>query len=143
MTYRPIHFHRHQSARAAEMKPFGFFKHQNRDPWEDAPHWALEMGIMLGIVIGNQETIMIDITALQAVAARLQASDTAALAALQALKDQNTSLAAQLAAIPTQDPTTQAAINDVVTALTTTANSVDSAVTANPATPNLTPSPAA
>jgi len=126
----------------SELKPFGFFRHQNRDPWEDAPHWALELGIMLGIVIANQETIMIDVTALQAVAARLQASDTAALSALQALKDQNTALAAQLAAIPTQDPTTQAAINDVVTALTGTADAVDKAVAANPATPNLTPSPA-
>lgn len=84
---------------------------------------------------------MIDVTALQAVAARLQASDTAALAALQALKDQNTLLAAQLAAIPVQDPATQAAINDVVTSLTSTADTVDKAVAANPQTPNLTPSP--
>lgn len=93
------------------------------------------------LVLNHQEKIMIDVSALQSVAARLQASDTAALAALQALKDQNTSLAAQLAAIPTQDPATQSAINDVVTALTTTADKVDAAVTANPATPNLTPSP--
>lgn len=90
-----------------------------------------------------QETIMIDVTALQAVAARLQASDTVALAALQALKDQNIALAAQLAAIPVQDPATQTAIDAVVTSLTSTADAVDKAVTANPQTPNLTPSPAA
>jgi hypothetical protein len=97
----------------------------------------------LGIVVKNQEKIMIDVTALQAVAARLQASDTAALASLQALKDQNTALAAQLAAIQTSDPTAQTAIDAVVKQLTDTANAVDSAVTANPATPNLAPSPAA
>jgi hypothetical protein len=97
----------------------------------------------MDLIIENQETTMIDVTALQAVATRLQASDTAALAALQALKDQNTSLAAHLAAIPTQDPATQTAINDVVTALTGTADAVDKAVTANPDTPNLTPSPSA
>jgi hypothetical protein len=89
------------------------------------------------------ETIMTDVTKLTAIATRLQASDTAALAALQGLKDQNTALAAQLAAIPAQDPATQTAIDAVVTALTTTADSVDKAVTANPATPNLTPSPSA
>jgi hypothetical protein len=92
-------------------------------------------------IIHQQEIIMTDVTKLQAVAARLQASDTAALAALQALKDQNTALAAQLAAIQTGDPATQASIDAVVTALTSTADAVDAAVTANPATPNLTPSP--
>lgn len=107
--------------------------------WDGAPQ---EIRDMLSLLIQNQELMMIDVSALQAVAARLQASDTAALAALQALKDQNTSLATQLAAIPTQDPATQTAINDVVTALTGTADAVDKAVTANPATPNLTPSPA-
>ena len=97
----------------------------------------------LGLIVSNQETIMTDVTKLQAIATRLQATDTAALAALQSLKDQNTALAAQLAAIPTQDPATQAAIDAVVTQLTTTADTVDAAVTANPATPNLKPSPAA
>ncbi len=120
------------------MKTFGFFHHQTRDPWADAPPWDVEIGIMLGIAIHNQETIMTDVTALQAVTARLEASDTAALAALQALKDQNTALAAQLAAIPTEDPATQSAINDVVAALTSTADAVDKGVAANPATPNLT-----
>jgi len=41
---------------------------------------------------------MVDLTALQAVAARLEASDDAELALLQSIKDQNVSLAAQLAA---------------------------------------------
>lgn len=95
----------------------------------------------LDLIIRNQGTIMTDLSALQAVAARLQASDTAALATLQTLKDQNTALAAQLAAIPTQDPATQAAIDAVVTELSGTADAVDKAVAANPATPNLTPSP--
>ena len=85
----------------------------------------------------------IDTSKLEAAVARLQASDSAAIAAYQTLKDQNTQLAAQLAAIvvPPADTTTQAAIDAVVTALTSTADTVDAAVTANPATPNLTPSP--
>ena len=91
----------------------------------------------------NQETIMADVSKLQAIAARLQASDTAALAALQALKDQNTALAAQLSAVPgVADPAIQKAIDDAVAQLTSAADAVDAAVAANPATPNLTPSPA-
>src|SRR6266478_8131757 len=91
----------------------------------------------------TQETIMADVSKLQAIAARLQASDTAALAALQQLKDQNTALAAQLSAVPVTDPDVQKAIDDAVTQLTAAADAVDKAVAANPATPDLTPSPAA
>ena len=94
------------------------------------------------LMLHKQERLMVDVSKLQAIGARLQASDTAALAALQALKDQNTALAAQLAGIQTGDPTTQKAIDDVVTQLTTTADTVDAAVAANSATPNLAPSPA-
>src|SRR6266446_3811104 len=100
-------------------------------------------------VVGNkvdltQEKIMVDVSKLQAAAARLQASDTAALAALQVLKDQNVALAAQLSAIPgVSDPAVQKAIDDAVAQLTTAADTVDAAVTANPAVPNLAPSPVA
>ena len=114
------------------------------DPWNaEPPPWAVELKHQGALILNRLENIMTDVTKLQAVAARLQASDTAALAALQSLKDQNTALAAQLAAIQTGDPTTQAAIDAVVTELTGTADAVDQAVTANPATPNLAPSPAA
>src|SRR6266436_3744379 len=100
----------------------------------------LEEGSKVGL---TQETIMADVSKLQAIAARLQASDTAALAALQALKDQNTALAAQLSAVPgVADPAIQKAIDDAVAQLTSAADAVDAAVAANPATPNLTPSPA-
>lgn len=59
MTYRAIHFHRRQFKEEAAMKVFGFpDSHQIRDPWSDAPAWALEIGLMLAIVIGNQEDIM-------------------------------------------------------------------------------------
>lgn len=121
---------------------FGFSRHKNRDPWEGAPHWALEIGAALGIVISNQETIMTDLSQLQAVAARLEASDTNALSLLQHIKDQNTELAAKLAAIPpADDPATQKQIDDVVSGLKATADAVDAAVAANPQTTNLTPSP--
>ena len=105
--------------------------------WDDPPPWAKRLQDQGEVIITELDTIMTDITKLQAVAARLQNSDTAALAALQALKDQNTALAAQLAAVQTGDPTTQAQIDAVVTELTDTADKVDAAVTANPATPNL------
>ena len=84
---------------------------------------------------------MIDLAKLKDAVARLQASDTAALSALQTLKDQNTALAAQLATVQTGDPTTQQAIDDVVKQLTQTADTVDAAVAANPSTPNLAASP--
>ncbi len=93
------------------------------------------------LTLENQETTMIDLAKLKDAVARLQASDTAALSALQTLKDQNTALAAQLAAVQTGDPTTQQAIDDVVKQLTQTADTVDAAVAANPSTPNLAASP--
>src|SRR6266568_286643 len=89
-----------------------------------------------------KETMMTDVAKLQEITARLQASDTAALEALQQLKDQNVALASQLAAVQTGDPATQKVVDDVVGKLTTVANTVDAAVAANPATPNLGPSPA-
>ena len=102
----------------------------------EPPPWATELK---RLILNRLEHIMLDIAKLQSVAARLQASDTAALATLQALKDQNTALAAKLAALPpVDDPTTQSAIDAVVSSLTDTADKVDAAVTANPATPNLT-----
>ncbi len=93
------------------------------------------------LTLENQETTMIDLAKLKDAVARLQASDTAALSALQTLKDQNTALAAQLATVQTGDPTTQQAIDDVVKQLTQTADTVDAAVAANPSTPNLVASP--
>jgi|SRR6266404_1362016 len=93
------------------------------------------------LTLENQETTMIDLAKLKDAVARLQASDTAALSALQTLKDQNTALAAQLATVQTGDPTTQQAIDDVVKQLTQTADTVDAAVAANPSTPNLAASP--
>src|SRR6266704_4532818 len=90
-----------------------------------------------------QENMMTDVAKLQEITARLQASDTAALEALQQLKDQNVALAAQLAVVQTGDPTTQKVVDDVVGKLTSVADTVDAAVAANPATPNLRPSPPA
>jgi hypothetical protein len=120
---------------------FGFSRHRNRDPWEGAPHYALEIGAMLGTIIANQETIMSDISQLQAVAARLQASDADALSLLQHIKDQNTELASKLASVQAEDPAEQQKIDDVVAGLKKTADAVDAAVAANPQTTNLTPSP--
>src|SRR6266705_4287417 len=91
----------------------------------------------------KNENMMTDVANLQEITARLQASDTAALEALQQLKDQNVALASQLAAVQTGDPATQKVVDDVVGKLTSVADTVDAAVAANPATPNLRPSPPA
>jgi hypothetical protein len=135
VTYHRVHFHRRQYKEDAEMRIDIYLHIEQGTGVTDLLN---AINGKLDLSLKNEDTIMTDVTALQAVAARLQASDTAALAALQSLKDQNTALAAQLGAIQTGDPTTQAAIDAVVTQLTTTADAVDAAVTANPATPNLT-----
>jgi small-conductance mechanosensitive channel len=115
--------------------------HYHHYPWDAAPQWAEDLQESLNLLNQKMEIVMTDTATLKAAADRLQASDTAALAALQGLKDQNTALAAQLAAVQTGDPTTQAAIDAVVTELTSTADTVDKAVAANAAVPNLSPSP--
>jgi len=120
------------------MKVFGHHHHQCENPWEEAPPWAVELGYVMGLILGNTESIMIDLTALQAVAARLEASDNAELTLLQSIKDQNVALAAQLATLQAGDPATQATIDSVVQQLKDTADKVDAAVAANPQTPNLT-----
>jgi hypothetical protein len=48
---------------------FGFDHHKNRDPWEGAPHWAVELRCMLSAIIKNQETEMAAIDDLQAAVA--------------------------------------------------------------------------
>jgi hypothetical protein len=120
------------------MRVFGHHHHHHQNPWEQAPPWAIELGIMVSLLIENTESLMIDLSALQAVATRLDASDTAELALLQSIKDQNTDLAAQLAALQTGDPATQATIDTVVKQLSDTADKVDASVAANPKTANLT-----
>jgi hypothetical protein len=40
------------------MRIFGFDHHQNRNPWDGAPHWAIELAVMLGTIIKNQEIEM-------------------------------------------------------------------------------------
>lgn len=62
------------------MHIFGFEKHKNRSPWDDAPPWAIELGLMLSIIIRQQETNIMDLNELQtAVAAEDTVIDSAIL----------------------------------------------------------------
>jgi hypothetical protein len=51
------------------VKTFGFHHHQNPSPWDDAPPWAIELGLGMARIIDNQETIMAAIDDLQAAVA--------------------------------------------------------------------------
>lgn len=120
MTYHRVHFHRHQFVAGVEMKLFGFDHHKNRDPWDGAPHWALELGLMLGIVIENQETLMTALDTLK--------TDVAALIA-EATADITAAIAAAQAA--SNDPAIDA-LDQTVTAATKTLHDQFAATTGTP-----------
>lgn len=101
------------------MKLFGFEHHNNPTPWDGAPHWALELRVIMGLVLISQEAIMAeldDITAqvaankvvidsavvlINGIADRITAAgvDPAKLAALTAsLKSEDDALAAAVTA---------------------------------------------
>lgn len=106
---------------------------------DEVPWWAREQLRKGDLIIKLLERLMFDQTKLAAAVARLQADDTAAIAALNALRDQNKALAAQLAAISTTDPAVQSAVDAVADQLNATATEVETGIANNPATPDLPP----
>lgn len=40
------------------MKVYGHHHHQCENPWNEAPPWAVELGFIVGLVLGNTENIM-------------------------------------------------------------------------------------
>lgn len=105
--------------------------------WFGAPPWAFALRAMLRASLRNQEQIMLDFSKLKDQIARLQASDTAALAALQTVRDQNVQLQAQLSNINVEDPTAQDQIDAMAAQAGQIADTVDQAVANNPNVPNL------
>jgi hypothetical protein len=102
----------------------------------------------LGVITKLMERLMFDNTKLLASVARLEADDTAAIAALAALRDSNKQVAAQLADVSAQlaalkaggdTAAVQAAVDAIADMLNADADAVEAAVAANPATPNLPP----
>lgn len=51
------------------MKVFGRHHHKCENPWEEAPPWAVELGYVMGLILGNTESIMAAIDDLQAAVA--------------------------------------------------------------------------
>lgn len=51
------------------MKVFGRHHHKCENPWEEAPPWAIELGYVMGLILGNTESIMAAIDDLQAAVA--------------------------------------------------------------------------
>jgi PAB1-binding protein PBP1 len=70
---------------------FAFETHHRKNPWEDAPHWALELREMLSIILKREERLMSAATdlnnAVTALATGFAALDTAVHAELTALQD--------------------------------------------------------
>ena len=55
------------------MKLFALDHHHNDSPWTDAPAWAVELRVMLGIIIKDQEKLM---SVVDDTAAAVAAEDT-------------------------------------------------------------------
>ena len=51
------------------MKVYGFDHHHHEAPWDDAPSWAIELGVIMLLTLSKQEAIMAAIDDLQAAVA--------------------------------------------------------------------------
>jgi len=51
------------------MKTYGFDHHKRIDPWDDAPAWAVELGVIMLLTLSKQEAIMAALDDLQAAVA--------------------------------------------------------------------------
>src|SRR5450631_765455 len=55
------------------MKLFAHEQHHNDNPWSEAPHWTVELGAMMVLLIANQEKLM---SAMDDLATSVAAEDT-------------------------------------------------------------------
>lgn len=93
------------------MKLFGFDHHRNRSPFDDAPHWAIELAVMLGIIIHNQERQMSQADDLNNAVTSLATGYGALHDAVQVEID---ALLQAISTIPKPDPATTTAITNAV-----------------------------
>lgn len=126
--------------------------HHYHHPGNVVPPWAVDLNEKLDRILDNLEIIMFDQTKILAVVARLEADDTAAVAALTALRDQNKQVSAQLADVSQQladlkaggdTAAVQTAIDAIADRLGATADAVEAGVASNPAVTDMPPAPAA
>ncbi len=98
------------------MKVYGFDHHHHEAPWDDAPSWAIELGVLMILILSEQEK---QAMATKAQLDKLQA-DIAALIAAGVAEITAAVAAAQAAspdpAIDTLDAAVQKATSDMTTA---------------------------
>src|SRR5258708_3851777 len=145
MTYHRVHFHRYQYREDPDMHVFGRHYHNQETPWDQAPPWAIELGLMVSRLLGNTESIMIDTSKIIAAVAaeRTKVDSLIALANGQSVTMKD--LSAQLAAaIATGDPAAlaqvQADLDKASSDLDTETAAVTAAIAAN-TPPGPTPTP--
>lgn len=97
------------------MKLFGFDKHHHPNPWNDAPPWALEIGLMLGIIIKRQETEMTIADDLNNTVTSLATAFAAEHDAVQVEID---ALTKAMSTIPQPDPAQAQAITNAISNIT-------------------------
>jgi hypothetical protein len=66
------------------MRVFAQHHHNHPNPWDSAPPWAIELGFMVSLVIGNTESIMAAIDDLKTATAAFIQEGTSDIAALVA-----------------------------------------------------------
>jgi len=108
-------FHRRQYREDTAMKLFGFDQHRNSSPWDGAPHWAIELAIMSGIIIRNTETTMALSDDLNNALTSLATGYGALHDAVQVEID---ALLAAIAKVAQPDPATSAAITNAIANIT-------------------------
>lgn len=97
------------------MKLFGFDHHRNRSPLADAPDWAIELAVMLGIVIHNQE---IEMSLADDLNNGMTALATASAAEHVAVQTQIDAITTAFANIAQPDPATATAITNALANIT-------------------------
>ena len=98
------------------MRIFGYpDHHQSKNPWNEAPAWAREIGIMAILIIENQEAQMSQADDLNNVVTALTTGFSALHDAVQVQSD---ALTKAMSTIPQPDPATAAAITSAISNIT-------------------------
>lgn len=120
----------------------------HQSPATEVPRWLADLHRKLDLIINGQEIVMFDQAKILAALAKLEASDTAAVAAYTALRDQNKQLATQLTDVSAQlaglqagadTAAVQSAIDAIADKLSADADALTAGVAANPAVTNMPP----
>lgn len=106
------------------MRIFGFPYHDDDDPWDEAPPWAIELREMLALVLRTERRteseMALDFTKIIAAAAAQTTVTNSVLQTLQSLGAKVADLSTQLAAaLAANDPVAAAAVQTQLDALAT------------------------